>query len=273
MTRSFFILWALCTRQESFILLEIKYSRKLLLTCYRKNLSLSLNFRPTHNNPSSFTSNTRYLSHCLLVLLGLRPSISHLLRSYLLANPSSSSRSQKTYCKKCDSSTNLASIVKELPEIPTTACYLIFCDGNQTVVFEKDHITAQVRASESFITATNHDRDAQHEEDESHGNNEVRPDNRIASILPLEDWIQESTERMECVESLWAATEKAHYRKHSRNRGTVPVTISNRTALRWMIKWPVSNECTHYWCLMDAKTGNVRACLRYLWPLEEPSQS
>lgn len=207
------------------------------------------------------------------MLLGLRPSVSHLLRGYLLPNWVSDSRRRKASYRKCNESKNLASVVEELPEIPTTACYIIFSDGDQTVVFEKDHITARVRSSDSIITATNHDRDIQHKDSKSSDNGPLHPNNRLASVLPLEDWIQESTERMDCVESLWAAAEKSHYRRHSKSKGTIPAAISNRTAVRWLTKWPISNECTHYWCLMDAKTGEIRACVRYRWSLEPPAGS
>ena len=160
--------------------------------------------------------------------------------------------------------------MQELPRIPTTACYLIFSDGDQTVVFEKDHVTAKVIASQSFVAATNHDHDA-HYENKSEEGDEIPPDNPIASALSMKDWLlQESSARRDCLEQFWQDAQRPRRRRH-RNTGEQDyLAVSERRATSWMAEWPISNECTHYWCLMDATTGEIKVCMRYLWPIEEP---
>lgn len=129
-----------------------------VLTGVRQNLSLSLNFRPNHDT-SGFLANYRFYFSHVLVLLGIRRSISSLLREYLL--PPKETRSS-FFSRWFKSSTDykvpdLSHISATLPRTPTTACYLVFCDGESGVVFEKDHRSAVTIASNSFVVATNSD--------------------------------------------------------------------------------------------------------------------
>ncbi|KAK2748507.1 hypothetical protein FQN57_000640 [Myotisia sp. PD_48] len=133
-----------------------------VLTGVRKGLSVSLNFRPTHSVDPVLAHFRFYGSH-LLVLLGIRRSIASVLRQYLLRpdhreKPSKwigrlLSRKRKRVVKAdC-----LDDIIESFPKIPTTSAYLIFCDGNSAVLFEKDHRSAVKQQSSAFIVATNSD--------------------------------------------------------------------------------------------------------------------
>lgn len=55
-----------------------------VLTGVRKGLSLSLNFRGVHNGSNELLANVKYYGYLAMVVLGLRPSISSTLRSYLI---------------------------------------------------------------------------------------------------------------------------------------------------------------------------------------------
>jgi hypothetical protein len=55
-----------------------------VLTGVRKGLSLSLNFRGVHNGSDKLVANAKYYRYLGMVVLGLRPSISSTLRSYLI---------------------------------------------------------------------------------------------------------------------------------------------------------------------------------------------
>ena len=112
-----------------------------VLTGVRKNLSVSLNFRPVHDSRNNYNF---YLNH-LLVLLGFRPSISSLLRQcILLADYRKATWSwtrlwHKQHPEICElSSQSLNSIVDQIHIAPTTAANLIFSDGVSTVTMEKD---------------------------------------------------------------------------------------------------------------------------------------
>jgi len=113
----------------------------LIICNLQTGLSMSLNFRPNHNG-TSFSSHFHFYSSQLLVLLGRRPSIASVMRKKLHS----------------PTSPTLQCIASETPSIPSTAAYLIFSDGEMTMVIEKDHITATAKRREDFIVATNHDR-------------------------------------------------------------------------------------------------------------------
>src|SRR5204863_9669104 len=91
----------------------------------RQGLSISLNFRPNRNK-STFISNLRFYSHVLLVILGFRPSITSVLRQLLLDYIDSTA------------SSSLLNLAEAVAQIPSTAAFLTFCDGDRTVVLEKD---------------------------------------------------------------------------------------------------------------------------------------
>ncbi|KAI9694281.1 MAG: hypothetical protein M1820_009084 [Bogoriella megaspora] len=238
-----------------------------VLTGVRRDLSMSLNFRPNHNNSTSIFSNARYLLHCAMVLFGRQPSISHVLRNYLIppyAGPRGHTESKET------SHPTLATVIRDLPQIPTTACYLTFSDGIQTFVLEKDRTTAEIRSSESFITITNHDVSSEQQitsNSSSHSQQDTSP-NPIGYVA---GWIAESTDRRTCLERLWDDAKDKAARKLLRGElGDIAIKV--RVVKEWMRKWPISNECTHFWCLMDPKTGTVRYAEMYEEPIEEPEK-
>jgi len=88
------------------------------VTGVREGLSLSLNFRPRHYCKG------RYLRwHQFLVLFGVRRSVISVLRGLLLAE---------------NSTEPLGSLASKLASTATAPCYMVLCDGNETVVIEKD---------------------------------------------------------------------------------------------------------------------------------------
>ncbi|KAJ5672811.1 beta subunit of N-acylethanolamine-hydrolyzing acid amidase-domain-containing protein [Penicillium longicatenatum] len=189
-----------------------------VLTGVRQDLSVSLNFRPVHDTTRNFAF---YANH-LFVLLGLRQSISSLLRQCILP-PTSENHGKKSLFS------TLADIVANVPGIPTTAAYLVFSDGSSTVTMEKDHQTAVVRSSSSFTVTTNHDQEDGSAPPESVA--EAKRKNHIGLSLfsdemqVMADLIEDSNLRRDCIQSKWnhevekrkALADKLSSRKRSRN--------------------------------------------------------
>ena len=125
-----------------------------VLTGVRKGLSMSLNFRSLHQ-AGGLASQLQFYAHHLLVLLGLRPSIASLLRGYLIDGTRQHPRGSED---GNDDAISLEQVVDDISHRRTTACYLIFSDGESTVSLDKDlaEVTRQ-RRSDSFIATTNHD--------------------------------------------------------------------------------------------------------------------
>lgn len=224
------------------------------LTAVRPGLSMSLNFRPYHNDSHSRISNLQFQYHRLLVLLGRRPSISSTLRSILIPpNPRDSD--------------SISSIQRRLPSLPSTAAYLIFSDGHRTLVMEKDRVTAHISTSSSFIAITNHDASS-----DNNPAGATASDRAKLAVTGMNELVEESQDRKECIESKWKKAEAAFRRRRKDvNRGDADtvMSVTESQLIKWVEAWPITNECTHYATIMDPLVGDFVYLKRYLEPVSE----
>ncbi|OJJ47714.1 hypothetical protein ASPZODRAFT_131272 [Penicilliopsis zonata CBS 506.65] len=268
-----------------------------VLTGVRKGLSLSLNFRPNHDASSRFRNCRYYVSH-LIVLLGLRQSISSILRQYIIPLHPPSHKSFSHLLP-------LSKIWPALSRTPSTAAYLILCDGDAGVVLEKDHRTANVAYASSFIVATNNDHitpAASSPLEEEDG-----PDHGAASgmgaVVSMTDLIEDSKMRKKCMQANWDRKVKQARQKQlaastarrdplRRTRGSrkqagdlsptatpsttpfasdlhtdIEVTATLEEIVNWTTTYPTTNEMTHLAVVMDASEGKVSWIRRYPEPL------
>lgn len=270
-----------------------------VLTGVRQDLSVSLNFRPVHDT----TRNYAFYANHLFVLLGLRQSISSLLRQCILL-PTSDDQDKKSLFA------SLAEIVANVPDIPTTAAYLVFSDGSSTVTMEKDHRAAVVRSSPSFIVATNHDQEGDSTPSEAVADAKRKSHVGLSLVSDgmqaMADLIEDSNERRDCMQSKWdqeVRKRKALVDQLSSKRSRILAEPSgSRSSLRlrklredeqieveakqkriaalsnddgsdiavqeshvvdWLTSFPVLNETTHYAAIMDPSKGNVAWARRY----------
>ncbi|TVY89785.1 Acid ceramidase [Lachnellula willkommii] len=208
-----------------------------VLTGVRKDLSLSLNFRPNHD-----CSTLSLRVHQMLVLFGFRPSIASLLRSTIL--PSSPGQGIPPLS---DSTLHLSSQ-------RTSPCYLILSDGTRTIIIGKDLLDSNIRTSSTFIVQTNHDtspiaghpwRYAQHIQ-----NPETDPD----------AWFEESVERMGCIQKRWTALQRRHEKKQAEGKtGEDEQPMVREEMLKgWIRTFPIMNECSHFGAILAPQTGTIR---------------
>ena len=223
-----------------------------VLTGVKKGLSMSLNFRPNHD-ASTRLANFRFYFHHLLVLFGFQPSISSVLRQMLLP------RGAMTQQHGASGQT-LDSIQTSLPTLPTTAAYLIFCDGDKTITMEKDHHTAMVKSAEDFIAITNHDEAEELEPEKM--KNERSKSNKALKVTGMTELAEESISRKHCTTRQWERSRSKPSRPGSKaiSRGLEKVTKLLKT-------YPITNEETHYAVVMDPKAGKVIWERRYLEPV------
>jgi hypothetical protein len=212
-----------------------------VLTGVRKGLSMSLNFRPYHNNDSDLHTNLRFRLHQLLVLTGFRESISSQLRHLLIPSKQPNRPAPP----------DLAEIMERFPGTTSTPCYLIFSSSTQTVVMEKDLTSAGMLSSPDFITVTNHD---------------IVDESRAAGLPPIhrkkqhggiqmDEIIDESIERKGCMTKKW---EDWCSGPSMRWKGKVESTAPDlKQLIEWVKEFPVSNEMTHFSTIMDPETGTV----------------
>lgn len=267
-----------------------------VLTGVRKGLSASLNFRPVHDT----SKNLAFYSNHLLVLLGIRQSISSLLRECIFSFPSDTQPESKKL-------STLESIVANIPGMPTTAAYFIFSNGTTTVTMEKDHRTAIVRSSSSFIVTTNHDQQSEaslkaiaQDKRQSHAGLTLVS----GGIEAMADLIEDSNERRDCIQAKWDKKLKKHMQGQERverqeaeqiqahqsqgtrsslrlrrkkeeeakvqqRRGSIfhsddnDLAITQKEAISWLTTYPVLNEETHYASIMDPSEGRMVWVKRY----------
>lgn len=223
-----------------------------VLTGVREGLSISLNFRPCHDGSTRLANFRFYFNH-VMILLGFRSSISSLLREYLLPSPSSLHRLSRM--------STLESILHRLPSTVTTAAYIILCDGDQTVILEKDHVTAEILSSADFVVATNHD-----VSEEANKQSPSAPLNNQAASLHLTGMdvlVEESISRKDTICKLWADVDRSK-RGRSTRASTRPKNVQTRDVINWMKTYPIKNEETHFATIMDPHKGEFIWTQRYI---------
>jgi hypothetical protein len=241
------------------------------LTGVRKGLSVSFNSRPYHNDDGSKRANAKFYSHLLFVLLGWRPSICTHLRDLIIPKDEELKKKAVQVKKKKGarigenrqdykySYNSLANIAKDFPSTPTTAGYLTFCDGTQTLILEKDRVTAKPLLSSSFLTVTNHD--TSYDAPSSISSDTPASTEHVArakthKLNPgMDILVEESMDRKGCMTQAWATRLKAlKLKKKDGERGYVGL----EQLKEWMLKYPVTNEQTHFVALMDPTEGVFR---------------
>ena len=211
---------------------------------------MSLNFRPTHDDSGRF-SNFRFYFHHLLVLLGFQPSISSILRGYLLPPPSSTRIGVPA----------LESIKRDLPTVTTTAAYLVFSDGDNALTIEKDRKTAAVCAANDFIVATNHDR-------KEKTTQFLKATHEDSFTTLLDNIVLGSMDRRNAVMKMWKKSLRGAKGNSSKKASTHEQNLTKDSIIQWMGTDPVLNDETHFATVMDPRDGKVVWTKRYIEPYE-----
>jgi len=267
-----------------------------VLTAVRPGLSVSLNFRPTHDASSAWRA-ARFRAHQLLVLLGRRPSVAALLRAYIVpAAPRRARGKAAASVAAAPEAPELAELERTFPGVPSTAAYVVASDGARTTVFEKDRSGAAVRSSRAFIVATNHDAamepaiaaHAAAAAAASDGGAGARRDAPVTAELRiggvelrdgavLLDMLAESLDRAGCMRAKWEEVERRFgeagraaaggERRAGEKEEREEPWVDQDTVVRWLCEYPTTNEMTHFACVMDPTNGEIVWSRRW----EEPA--
>ncbi len=151
----------------------------------------------------------------------------------------------------------LSEITASFPRTPSTAAYIILSDGDRTTVIEKDRVSARIRSSTTFIAATNHDAGSEAEPG--------TPTPKAAVPDQMREIVSESQERKGCLEETWRRATRRYLRRHP-DESEDDVAVCESNVVKWMQRYPIANECTHYAVVMDPKRGAVAWVRRWLEP-------
>ncbi|KAF2113778.1 beta subunit of N-acylethanolamine-hydrolyzing acid amidase-domain-containing protein [Lophiotrema nucula] len=230
-----------------------------VVTGVRQGLSVSLNFRPYHNNDGSTLANIKFYGNQLLILLGLRPSISSNIRSLILPNAAQKHRTSRGMLASIlNPEHTLADIAHAFPPVPSTACYLTFCDGKQTFVLEKDRVTAKPLVSTSFIATTNHDVSYETSSSGQAAHVAYTKAQKHKFGVGMEEIVAESMQRKECIMANWKKHNGSGKRGRKKN-GCVEL----ETLVDWISEYPITNQETHFATIMDPEKGEIAWIRRY----------
>jgi hypothetical protein len=237
-----------------------------VLTGVRKGLSMSLNFRPRHDD-STLWKRYEFRKHQLMVILGLRPSISSVLRRYLLNQPEEcpphKSRGQSQPRDVADAKTgspqrerlppsfDIKTIITELSASPSTSAYLIFCTPHSVFSIEKDNHKAFVRTADGFLTTYNHD--ASDEGDPQALVNAAR--SQPNATTGMEEIVEYSTDRKRALDKIYRRCIK----RRRQNLGRLGDAVGLDDVFDFLNdkdRWIINDE-THYAVIMDPKKGTV----------------
>lgn len=212
-----------------------------VLTGVAKGLSVSLNYRPVHNARNWF-AHLRFYFHLVLVLFGFRPSISSVLRELVIPT----SGALRT----------LEDIERMLPAEPSTAAYLIFCDGRRTMTMEKDYCSAVINSSSDFIVVTNHDKAQELATTRpSAADGKSTAANNLMNMMELNahEIVAESSARKRCMTQL-CEQESKRLITHAKLRSGKAIVSLERLA-SWLETSPIIDALTHYAVIMDPAKG------------------
>ncbi|KAI7763046.1 hypothetical protein LZL87_011189 [Fusarium oxysporum] len=100
-------------------------------------------------------------------------------------------------------------VLTKLSTSNSTAAYLILCQPDRVFVIEKDHRSASIRESDTFLTAYNHD--VKDEDNPAHLQQAAAELAEGDDATGMADLVAYSLERKHDLDDLWKRNEETHY--------------------------------------------------------------
>jgi hypothetical protein len=121
-------------------------------------------------------------------------------------------------------------------------------------VIEKDLLGSKIRSEPYFILHTNHDTKSPSANEQAHIQKETN------TVLGMEATLEESEDRMDCIQKKWERVENRYKKsgKGNMEKERASPAVREETLRGWVKAFPTMNECTHFGCIMDPKTGTIR---------------
>ncbi|EWZ30208.1 beta subunit of N-acylethanolamine-hydrolyzing acid amidase-domain-containing protein [Fusarium oxysporum Fo47] len=226
-----------------------------VLTGVRQGMSLSLNFRPYHA-AETLRQRLSYRYNQAMVVLGYRQSISSSLREILLGDSTIPERQSDEAHETDNVGPDLQNqyvqhLLTKLSTSNSTAAYLILCQPDRVFVIEKDHRSASIRESDTFLTAYNHD--VKDEDNPAHLQQAAAELAGGDDATGMADLVAYSLERKHDLDELWRKRVRACKRRYKLRNDVV----TRADVIKFLQNDMIRNEETHYAVIMDPKEGKV----------------
>ncbi|KAI5460406.1 hypothetical protein BGZ63DRAFT_247059 [Mariannaea sp. PMI_226] len=223
-----------------------------VLTGVRRGLSMSLNFRPYHSR-KGFKQRFSFRWHQVMVVLGFRQSVSSVLRDVLLGTglQQRSGRRKEKDGEANPHELDVSAVISDQATSSSTAAYIIFCTPDRVFIVEKDHRTALVRESDTFLTAYNHDAiDEENPKSQPEASGECT---QTETAIGMSEIIKFSLDRKSHLDEMWQRRVAAC--QHLYETQSQAVTFPD--VLLFVKHKKISNDETHYAVIMDPVDGKV----------------
>lgn len=278
-----------------------------VLTGVREGLSASLNFRPVHNATTKM-GHARYYSHLLLVLLGWRRSVSSLLREVLLPTSPSVSHpslvdiveriphqpSTAAYLIFSDGDTTITMEKDSRSAVLRSSSSFIVITNHDVDDAADGSNKATTRNIAGAVTSTLQEFIGDSEERRGlmlkHWQRKMNQtqkniqkgasDNEPVSKIPAtaNRGARSTSDRLQssCTIAPDVDISSTEVRSYQTQAPFTPssenlVFATQAEIVRWLSKWPTTNETTHFAAVLDPKEGNIAWIRMYLEPVPEPS--
>ena len=236
-----------------------------VLTGVRKGLSVSLNLRPCHNSSLMSAERIKSYWYTLMVAKGRKPGISTLLRDCMLPRPIKEPNRRRKLVKKRKQDDekgpapiellpayDMDDVINILPTMRTPFAYVILSTAVETVVLEKDSVSANVLRSSSFIATTNHDasldNDPQATEAQVTDTKTMKP-KFFAAVRDAA--FDKSIERKRLLMNRWMEWKEEQVRPGGEDQ----TDMGPERLLELIRFFPLINSRTHFLCIMDPREG------------------
>ncbi|KAF4953266.1 hypothetical protein FGADI_6132 [Fusarium gaditjirri] len=226
-----------------------------VLTGVRQGLSLSLNFRP-HHATETLRQRLSYRYNQAMVVLGRRQSISSSLRHILFDDATTHEAQSGKVHETNNISPDLQNqyvqhLLTKLSTSNSTAAYLILCQPDRVFVIEKDHRSASIRESDTFLTAYNHD--VKDEDNPAYLQQAAAELADGEDATGMADVVAYSLERKHDLDELWRKRARACKSRYKLRNDMV----ARADVIKFLENDMIRNEETHYAVIMDPKEGKV----------------
>ncbi|ENH75861.1 hypothetical protein FOC1_g10002998 [Fusarium oxysporum f. sp. cubense race 1] len=146
---------------------------------------------------------------------------------------------------------HIQQVLTKLSTSNSTAAYLILCQPDRVFVIEKDHRSASIRESDTFLTAYNHD--VKDEDNPAHLQQAAAELAEGDDATGMADLVAYSLERKHDLDELWRKRARACKRRYKLRNDVV----TGADVIKFLQNDMIRNEETHYAVIMDPKEGKV----------------
>jgi hypothetical protein len=156
------------------------------------------------------------------------------------------------FWKKARKLPSYEEVLESVPTMRSTSSYLIFSDGEETCVIEKDRVTGKCCTSNTFISVTNNDLS-----DDSTSQGATKATLAVPDLTGMKEILEESVDRKRRLEEQYKRLVKQNRENNRYAQDEKDVCLEQYQVENLVNSYPTTNECTHFAVIMDPHKNNI----------------